>query len=312
VAVAWHDRTQRDQFAQTFGISAYDDYRELLARERVDIVHIAAPVSELKDATVLSAEAGKHISLGKPIAMTLAEADAMVAAVEKAQVLCFPFQCHLRLRYLDLKARVDRGDIGDVILLHQTSRWSIAEDWLNSGKPGWFADPKYVPGGALIDEGIYWLDFFEWLTGRRLAKVEARTANLLHKDIGVEDWGFAIYTLDNGVTCTIEGAWTINAPRRTAPSPKQNSVVRIEIVGSGGEIMDQFFRVPGRAVLAAGANDWVFERVSDAMQAPVDHIIDCLDAGRQTVATIRDARRSFGAAMAAYDSARLGKEIEIA
>jgi predicted dehydrogenase len=182
---------------------------------------------------------------------------------------------------------------------------------MNSGTPGWFADPRHVPGGALIDEGIYWVDFFSWLTGSDVAAVEARTANLLHKDIGVEDWGLATFTLASGVVCTLEGAWTINAPRKTAPSPKQNSVVRIEIVGSRGEMMDQFFRVPGRAVLAAGAADWVFERQMDLGQSAFDHLLECLEHGRDTVGTIRDARKSFGAAMAAYAAAGTGRPVTI-
>jgi predicted dehydrogenase len=311
VAAAWSHPEQLADFTRTFGVKGYSDYGDLLANERVDIVHIAAPVSELKDLTVRSAQAGKHMILGKPMAMTVAEADEMVAAVEKAGVLCFPFQCHLRLQYLDLKPRIDKGEIGDVLLMHQTSRWSIAEDWMNSGRPGWFADPKHVPGGALIDEGIYWVDFFRWITGSEVAQVEAKVANLLDKTIGVEDWGFATYTLANGVICTLEGAWTIVSPRRTAPSPKQNSVVRIEIVGSRGEMMDQFFRVPGRAVLAAGAEDWVFERHTGTGPSSLDHLIECLDAGRQTIGTIQDARQSFVAAMAAYDAARAGRPIRM-
>jgi predicted dehydrogenase len=217
----------------------------------------------------------------------------------------------MRLRYPDLKARIDKGEIGDIILMHQTSRWSIAENWINSGTPGWFADPKFVPGGALIDEGIYWVDFFRWITGTEIVEVEARIANLLNKDIGVEDWGLATFTMGSGAIATLEGGWTINAPRKTAPSPKQNSVVRIEIVGTRGEMMDQFFRVPGRAVLAAGAADWVFERQLDLGQSPLDHLIECLDQGRPTIATIRDAQASFIAAMAAYDAAREGRAIEI-
>jgi predicted dehydrogenase len=187
VAAAWHDPAHLDEFTRTFGIKGYRDYGELLEREAVDIVQIAAPVSEIRDITVLAARAGKHMILGKPMAMTLAEAADMVKAVEQAAVLCVPFQCHMRLRYPDLKARIDQGEIGDIILMHQTSRWSIAEDWINSGRPGWFADPKFVPGGALIDEGIYWLDFFRWITGTEIVEVEAKIANLLNKDIGVED-----------------------------------------------------------------------------------------------------------------------------
>ena len=81
----------------------------------------------------------------------------------------------------ELKARVEAGLIGDLLVMHQTSRWSIAEDWFNSGTPGWFADPRHVPGGALIDEGIYQIDYMTWLAGSPVAEVEARTANLVHR-----------------------------------------------------------------------------------------------------------------------------------
>src|SRR5207302_6908446 len=129
----------------------YRDYAELLAREEIDIVHIAFPVSEIPECAIRAACAGKHIILGKPMAMTVEQADRMVEAVEAAGVSCFPLQGMMRLRAADLKARIDQGEIGKIVLLHQTSRWSIAEDWYHSGTPGWFADPQHVPGGALID-----------------------------------------------------------------------------------------------------------------------------------------------------------------
>ena len=311
VAAAWPDGPQLDEFCRAFGVKGYQDYSKLLAEEDIDIVHIAAPVSALRDVTVLAARAGKHMILGKPMAMTVAEADEMTTEVERSGVLCIPFQCHMRLRYAQMKPRIDGGEIGDILLMHQTSRWSIAEDWLNSGRPGWFADPKHVPGGALIDEGIYWVDFFRWITNSEIVQVEAKIANLLDKDLGVEDWGLAIFTLANGVICTLEGAWTIVSPRKTAPSPKQNAVVRIELVGTKGEMSDQFFRAPGFSVLAAGAEDWVFERQMNFGQAPIDHLVACLESGQQTIGTIEDARRSFVAAMAAYDAARLGQAVKI-
>src|SRR5205814_8513812 len=96
---------------------------------------------------------------------------------------------------------------------------------------------------------------------------------------------------------TLEASWTISAPRKTGPSPKQNAVVRLEVIGTRGEIIDQSFRTPGRAVLAAGAPDWVFERQSDEpfvpqARCPVSHIIDCLEHNRQPAATMADARRT--------------------
>ncbi len=137
----------------------------------------------------------------------------------------------MRLRLAETVRRIRHGDIGDLLVLHQTSRWSIAEDAYQSGRPGWFADSRFVPGGAFIDEGIYWIDFFRYLTGSEIVAVEARMANLVHKDIDVEDWGLATFTFANGVVATLEASWTINAPRKSGPSPKQNSVVRFEAVG---------------------------------------------------------------------------------
>jgi predicted dehydrogenase len=316
VAAASRDRAQLDPFVATFGIEGYESAEQLLEREIVDIVHIAAPVSELEQLTLLAARAGKHLILGKPMAMTVAEADRMVEAIEAAGVTCFPFQGIMRLRCADLKARIDAGAIGDIAVMHQTSRWSIAEDACNSGKPGWFADPRHVPGGALIDEGIYWVDLFRWLAQSEVVLVEAKIANLVHKDIAVEDWGMATFTFAGGLIATLEASWTINAPRRTGPSPKQNSVVRLEVVGTRGEIIDQWFRAPGRAVLAAGAADWVYERQSEppfALPAPfpLAHLIECIEHKRVPAASIRDARQSFIVAMAAYESARAGRPVPL-
>ena len=78
VAAAWDNERQLEDFTRTFGVKGYGDYGELLERERVDIVHLAAPVAQLAELTIRSAQAGKHIILGKPMAMNLAQADRMV------------------------------------------------------------------------------------------------------------------------------------------------------------------------------------------------------------------------------------------
>jgi len=200
--------------------------------------------------------------------------------------------------------------------MHQTSRWSIAEDGPGSGRPGWFADPRHVPGGALIDEGIYWIELFEWMAGSPIVQVEARLGNFVHKDIEVEDWGMATFTCKNGVVATLEASWTINSPKKTAPSPKQNAVVRLELIGTRGEIIDQWFRSPGRAVLAAGAADWVFQRQPEQAFAgnfplPLNHLIECLENKRQPDVTVQQARSAFRAAMAAYRAAKERKPVNI-
>src|SRR5262245_52247565 len=106
VAAAWQNQHQLDTFTRTFGVNGYRDYEELLAREEIDIVHLAAPVAQLEMLTLLAARHRKHIILGKPMAMNLAQADRMVEAVEAAGVSCVAFQGINRLRFADLKARL--------------------------------------------------------------------------------------------------------------------------------------------------------------------------------------------------------------
>ena len=90
----------------------------------------------------------------------------------------------------------------------------------------------------------------------------------------------------------------------------------LEIVGTHGEIIDQWFRAPGRAVLASGASDWIFERHSEepfipASLFPLTHLIDCLENNRQPAATIQEARRSLIVALAAYESAGQGRPVRL-
>lgn len=316
VGAAWHDDAQLEAFCEAFGVQGASDYDAVLRREDVDIVHLAAPVFEMCDLAVRAARAGKHVVLGKPMAMNVEEAHRIVVAVEDAGIVCVPFQCIMRFRYAGLKERIAKGEIGDIVVMHTTARWSIAEDWIDSGSPGWFVDPAHVPGGALIDEGIYWVDLMGWLAGSRVVEVDGRTANLVHRDIDVEDWGLATFVFENGIVGTMEGSWTITAPQATAPSPKQNSVVRLEVIGRRGEMIDQWFRDPGLSVLRAGATNWVMERGADPpfipdAPMPLAHLIECLETGTQPIGTVAEARDGFVATMAAYEAARAGRTVRV-
>ena len=308
VAVASPEAARREEFARTFGVEAYPSDAALLEQADVQIVHVAPPVADIPASTLLAAGAGKHIVLGKPMAMTPVQADEMVAAVESAGVACVAFQGLARLREAPLKRRLDQGLVGRIVAMHATARSSIAEDWYRSGRPGWFADPEKVPGGAFIDEGIYAIDQLRWLAGSEVVQVEAKMANLVHGDIAVEDWGLATFTFADGLVATLEASWTVVAPTRTGPSPKQNGTVRLEIVGTQGEVVWERPRRPGLAVLAAGASGWIVEAPAEepygpGVPQPLDHLIDCLESGREPAASIQEARRSFLVALASYDSA---------
>ena len=246
VAVAWPDAAQLDEFARTFGIEGTPTYDELLARDDVDIVHIAPPVADIPDLTIKAARAGKHIVLGKPMAMTVAEADEMVAAVRASGVSCVPFQGAVPAapqptsRRGSTPARSATSPCCTRPAAGRSPRTGTAR-----ARPGWFADPAKVPGGAFIDEGIYWTRPVP-LAGRQRGGPGrgARWPTSSTRTSRVEDWGFATFTFANGIIATLEASWTINAPTKTGPSPKHNAFRQLQMVGTRGEIVETSLREP--------------------------------------------------------------------
>ena len=318
VAVAWHNKSQLKQFADAFRVDAYTDYEDVLKREDIDIVHISPPVAEIPACTIAAARAGKHMIMGKPMAMNMQQADEMVAAVQRAGVKCVCYQGTSKLRLQEVKKLIESGAIGQLILTHGTARWSLSEDWFGSGKAGWFADPRQVPGGALIDEGIYTMDAMRWLAGSEVVEVDCRVANYVHKDLKVEDWGLATFVFANGVIATLECSWTITVPR-LVPSPKSNAVRRLEIVGTGGEIHDDALRDPGRAILGRGHSQWTFSKTvpepfnpyGPPSPFPLTHLLDCIEQDAPTIANIEDAREALRMALSAYEAARSGRRVAV-
>ena len=94
---AWHDAAQLEAFTSTFGVPDMPITPSSSSARRSTSC-IAAPVAEIPDLAIMSANAGKHMVLGKPMAMTIDQADRMVDAVERAGVVCMPFQGIMRLR----------------------------------------------------------------------------------------------------------------------------------------------------------------------------------------------------------------------
>ena len=317
VAAAYHDEAKVQEFADTFGVQAYTDYDDLIARDDIDIVHIAPPVVEIPDCTIKAAEAGKHIILGKPMAMTVAQADEMIVAVHKAGIKCVPWQGLRRVNNA-LKRQIDAGLIGEIKVMHAERQQGIAEDWARSGTPGWFGDPKQTPGGSFIDEGIYPLDLFLFLAGSKAATVEwARMDNLVQPGLEVEDWMTAAFTFENGIFATLESAWTISVPRLTGPSPKQNATSRIEIIGTEGQIITDGLYVPGQAMLTRDNPHWTFSRPVGAYAVAstpraLDYLIECIEEDKEPEATMEGARDSLALALAAYEAARTGGPVQVA
>lgn len=161
-AVYSRNEERARQFAQQFGIpKTYTDYNALLSDAGVDAVIIGLPTPFHKSYTLLAASAGKHVLCEKPIALTLDDADSMIAACrQNAVVLMIAHVLRFWPEYVSAKALVDQGTFGPVRAV-SAHRLQVVPQW-SAG--GWLLDPQQS-GGVPVDLHIHDLDIICWFLG---------------------------------------------------------------------------------------------------------------------------------------------------
>jgi len=155
------------EMAGKWGFNAYNSHEEMLDREGLDIACVLTPPLTHREITEQVAAHGVNVLCEKPMAVTLEDARAMIAACDKAGVrLCYG-SCY---RYLPAcrkaKELIDQGAIGRLSLLMETHIGGEgAQDYSDLGAHHY---PLGGPGGSgmgLVDHGIHLVDVFRWLTG---------------------------------------------------------------------------------------------------------------------------------------------------
>jgi predicted dehydrogenase len=164
------------EMASRYGFVPYQDYREMLAREGLDLVAVLSTVATHRAAVEAAADAGLHVLCEKPLALTLADADAMITRCRERGVKLFYAASYRFLPPL-VKARqlIRDGAIGEVRL--------ITETLIGGSGPAGYQDmgthhyPAGGPGGSgngLVDHGIHLVDLFPWLVGSEIVAVSGR------------------------------------------------------------------------------------------------------------------------------------------
>ncbi len=135
----------------------YSDYHEMLARPDVDMVEILLPHHMHHQATLDAVAAGKHVSVQKPMALTVAQADEMAAAAEAAGVILKVYENFIFYPPVQrAKSLIDNGEIGDLLTIRIKSNSGISPtEWeVPSAAQAWRLNPEECGGGPLVfDDG---------------------------------------------------------------------------------------------------------------------------------------------------------------
>jgi predicted dehydrogenase len=206
VAVADVVRSRADRFAKEYAAEAYQDYRYLLERKDIDVVCICTPSGMHAQMGVDAAHAGKHVIVEKPMALTLADADRLIAAARSAHVkLSIVLQNRYNPPMQDLRRLVDERRLGRLLLANVTVRWYRPQEYYEDGWHGTWA----MDGGALMNQSIHHIDALQWLMGD-VESVFAYSGTLAHT-MEAEDTGVAVLRFTSGALGVVEGS-TITYP----------------------------------------------------------------------------------------------------
>ena len=291
--------------------SSLDD---LLERRDVDAVVVCTPPFAHAQPTIAALEAGKHVLCEKPFAVDPKEAEAMVAAAEKHGrfLACCSARNRVGLAAQKGHEIVTRGELGKVYFARSSS-------FRLRGRPGidifrdapWFVSKDRAGGGALIDIGVYQLDWLLWMLGSpRVTSVVAAT----YQGIGavppdspiqdVEDHAVVSFTCDNGSSAVMEIAWSSNIAGAnllmvlgTEASLRFDPLTKIVVGPDRLPIEEKLLDVPADHPSVRGNVTVAF--------------VDAVLAGRQPHTPGREALEVTRLIDAAYRSAATGQAVQL-
>ena len=196
----------KQRFPELGAVRTYTDHRDMLRAEKPELVAIATVSGTHAAIAVDCIRAGCNVIIEKPIALSLADADLVLAEAEKANVkVCANHQNRFNSSVQAIRAALEQGRFGR--LYHATAqiRWNRSKAYYDQApwRGTWAQD-----GGCLMNQCIHNIDLLNWMLGSEPVSVTAVTDNLSHGYIEGEDIGLAIIRYQNGAYGTVEG--TVN------------------------------------------------------------------------------------------------------
>ena len=193
------------EFAKTFGGSAYGSYEELVADPTVDAIYVATPHPAHKDNVIAALDAGKPVLCEKPFAVNANEAKEMVAAAQKSNVALMEAMWSRFLpHYSQVREIIASGVLGKILTVQADHGQRLADQNIPR-----LIDPA-LAGGALLDLGIYPVSFAHMVLGNP-SKI---TASSVLTDKGVDGQTSMIFDYADGAQAILNTTMIEQTPCR--------------------------------------------------------------------------------------------------
>ena len=303
-------KDRADKAAEKYNVPAYYDYKELIEKENLDVVHICVPHYMHPIISRYALEHGVNVLCEKPMSIHYADGEANVKlADEKNLRYGIIFQCRYNNTSQLVKKNLENGKLGKIISARCTLTWCKPDSYysLSDWKGTW----EKEGGGVIIDQAIHSLDLANWFINSEPVEVQASIANRAHDIMKVDDTGEGFIRYKNGATMAF---WAMNNygcddPIEIRLCCEKGRVVmsyddaRIEFADGTVETVSQ----QDDGIYYEGGKDyWGFQHIRQ-----ISDFYHSVEEGTEPFISGREALKIQKIVCAIYDSAKSGNTIKL-
>lgn len=293
-------------------VPIYLDYKEMLEKKKPELVAIATESGKHAEIAMDCIEAGCNLIIEKPIALSLADADAIIeTARKKGLKVCASHQNRFNKSIQKIREALEKERFGKMFYGTAHVRW--CRDYAYYSKAKWRGTWEQ-DGGALMNQCIHNIDLLRWMMGDEVEEVVGMTDRLNHDYIEAEDLGIALVKFSNGAYGIIEGT--------TDLYPK-NLEETLYLFGEKGTV-----KVGGQSVNRieewrfADALDEPWTVIAEFQETPPNvygfghtplyrDVIEAIQQNREPYVNGEAGRRALELVLAIYQSAAEGKAVKL-
>lgn len=290
--------------ADELGVAYTDSYDEAFAWGP-DAVVVCSENARHRDLVLRAAAEGAHVLCEKPLATTVADGEAMVAACRDAGVILMTaYPVRFSPQFTALRAVAQRGGLGRLLVATGTNNGQIPV-----GARAWFTDPELSGGGAMVDHVVHVADLLDaLLDGEQAVSVRAVANRILHADksqVRAETGGLVSVAYPGGLNATIDCSWS-----QPDHAPVWGGLT-LEVVGTEAGVSIDPFAQHVDGFSEAGRNGvWLGYGV-DLDRAMLDAFLDGVRTGAAPQPDGEAGLRTLRIVAAAQESAATGEVVAL-
>ena len=273
----------------------YDTMNRMAENKDIDVVYVVTPNALHAEHTIKAAKAGKHVLCEKPMEVSTAKCQAMIAAVKAAgRQLAIGYRCRFEPHHVELMRLARERELGDVRIIESGFGFQIGDP------TQWRLKRALAGGGPLMDVGIYSIQSAEMLAGEypiAVSAMESKTDPVKFKDVE-ETMTFEL-KFANKIQAYCSTTYKVNGINRTTAFAER---------GSFG--LTPAFNYDGIKGWRSDRKDLVAPEV-DQFATEMDDFAACIMEGRPTSVPGEMGLRDVRTMMAIYEAARTGRTVRL-